>query len=317
MARHLGAEVHVTSRDRDKGDAAVALGAPQREVSFCVPSGNFGDAFAGYVAQRMGLPIRRIVVATNANDIPLPDFRYTRWAASAFGPIIRNRTFFTYGYESIPEARPRNNGVPSVPTEKMRSGDFSELLALGPQYQLYNPFSARLNANGRVQRDPFPGNLIPRVTVRGSGGSTAQCASVCEGTATVEVNAAWERGFLKFDPARYGIVRAPVVEGTIVSGGAVNAWGDAPVRFPGLFCVERPAVEERDAAGDAVDGRRPDVEPEPGERRCLACHRGRAAQLPRDRPEVDAPHHVRAEHRAGAKAGPRQGHRHGPERVPL
>lgn len=98
----------------------------------------------------------------NANNIPLADFRYTRWAATVHGPIIRNKTFFTYGYETIPEARPRNNGTPSVPTEKMRNGDFSELLALGPQYQLYNPFTARLNANGRVQRDPFPGNIIPR-----------------------------------------------------------------------------------------------------------------------------------------------------------
>jgi hypothetical protein len=98
----------------------------------------------------------------NANNIPLTDFSYTRWAASAFGPIIRNKTFFTYGYESIPEARPRNNGTPSVPTEKMRNGDFSELLALGSQYQLYNPFTTRTAPNGRVQRDPFPGNIIPR-----------------------------------------------------------------------------------------------------------------------------------------------------------
>ena len=60
----------------------------------------------------------------NANDIPLPDFRYTRWAATAHGPIVRNKTFFTYGYESIPEARPRNNGTPSVPTEKMRTVTF-------------------------------------------------------------------------------------------------------------------------------------------------------------------------------------------------
>ena len=98
----------------------------------------------------------------NANNIPLTEFRYTRWAASAFGPIVRNKTFFTYGYESIPEARPRNNGTPSVPSEKMRNGDFSELLALGSQYQLYNPFTARLNAAGRVQRDPFVGNIVPR-----------------------------------------------------------------------------------------------------------------------------------------------------------
>lgn len=49
--------------------SAVALGAPERPVSFVVPTGNFGDAFAGYVAHRMGLPIERIVVATNGNDI--------------------------------------------------------------------------------------------------------------------------------------------------------------------------------------------------------------------------------------------------------
>jgi threonine synthase len=49
--------------------AAVALGAPYRPVSFAVPTGNFGDVFAGWVAKRMGLPIERLVIATNQNDI--------------------------------------------------------------------------------------------------------------------------------------------------------------------------------------------------------------------------------------------------------
>ncbi|KNG94821.1 threonine synthase [Pseudaestuariivita atlantica] len=49
--------------------SAVALGAPHRAVSFTVPTGNFGDIFAGYIAKRMGLPIDRLVVATNQNDI--------------------------------------------------------------------------------------------------------------------------------------------------------------------------------------------------------------------------------------------------------
>ena len=49
--------------------AAVALGAPHRPVSFSVPTGNFGDVLAGFVAKRMGLPIERLMVATNANDI--------------------------------------------------------------------------------------------------------------------------------------------------------------------------------------------------------------------------------------------------------
>jgi len=49
--------------------SAVQLGAPHRKVSFTVPTGNFGDIFAGYIAKRMGLPINRLVVATNQNDI--------------------------------------------------------------------------------------------------------------------------------------------------------------------------------------------------------------------------------------------------------
>jgi len=49
--------------------AAVALGAPHRKVAFTVPTGNFGDIYAGYVASRMGLPIERLVIATNVNDI--------------------------------------------------------------------------------------------------------------------------------------------------------------------------------------------------------------------------------------------------------
>jgi hypothetical protein len=105
----------------------------------------------------------------NANNIPIADFRYTRWSAVAGGPVVipgiyngRNKTFFMYGYETLPEARPRNNGTPTVPTEKMRNGDFSELLALGSQYQIYNPFTRRAIAGGRFQQDPFPGNIIPQ-----------------------------------------------------------------------------------------------------------------------------------------------------------
>lgn len=49
--------------------AGVALGAPHRKVSFCVPSANFGNVFAGYMAYKMGLPVERFVIATNANDI--------------------------------------------------------------------------------------------------------------------------------------------------------------------------------------------------------------------------------------------------------
>ena len=49
--------------------AALQLGAPHRPVAFSVPTGNFGDVFAGYVAAKMGLPVARLIVATNINDI--------------------------------------------------------------------------------------------------------------------------------------------------------------------------------------------------------------------------------------------------------
>jgi threonine synthase len=49
--------------------AALQLGAPHRPVAFSVPTGNFGDIFAGYVAAKMGLPVERLIVATNVNDI--------------------------------------------------------------------------------------------------------------------------------------------------------------------------------------------------------------------------------------------------------
>ncbi|MFA7432486.1 MAG: threonine synthase [Gemmobacter sp.] len=49
--------------------AAVSLGAPHRKVAFTVPTGNFGDIYAGSIARAMGLPIERLVIATNQNDI--------------------------------------------------------------------------------------------------------------------------------------------------------------------------------------------------------------------------------------------------------
>lgn len=105
----------------------------------------------------------------NANNIPRSSFYYNRFGGTIGGPVWvpkvyngRNKTFFIYGYEGIYEARPRNNGVPSVPTEAFKRGDFSSLLALGPQYQIYNPFTRRPAAGGRIQSDPFPNNIIPQ-----------------------------------------------------------------------------------------------------------------------------------------------------------
>jgi hypothetical protein len=97
----------------------------------------------------------------NRTATPLPDFTYTRWGGTVGGPVLlpklyngRNRTFFMYGIEGIPEARPRNNGEPTIPSEAMRSGDFTELLAANAGYQLHNPFSATRSGT-TIVRVPF------------------------------------------------------------------------------------------------------------------------------------------------------------------
>jgi hypothetical protein len=103
----------------------------------------------------------------NATKTPRPSFYYNRFGGYASGPVWvpkvykgTNKTFFLYGYEAIREARPRNNGTPTVPTEAMKQGDFSALLRLPNPIVIYNPFTARRLANGRIQRDPFPNNII-------------------------------------------------------------------------------------------------------------------------------------------------------------
>jgi threonine synthase len=59
--------------------SAISLGAPDRPVSFTVPTGNFGDIFAGYAAKKMGLPIDKLVIATNDNDILARTFETGRY----------------------------------------------------------------------------------------------------------------------------------------------------------------------------------------------------------------------------------------------
>nr|WP_155132954.1 threonine synthase [Pseudovibrio flavus] len=68
--------------------SATALGAPHREVSFTVPTGNFGDIFAGYVAYKMGLPIKKLVIATNTNDILARTMESGRYETRGVVPTI-------------------------------------------------------------------------------------------------------------------------------------------------------------------------------------------------------------------------------------
>jgi threonine synthase len=68
--------------------AGAALGAPARPVSFSVPTGNFGNAYAGHLARRLGLPVARLVVGTNSNDILARYFATGRMSIAAVEPTL-------------------------------------------------------------------------------------------------------------------------------------------------------------------------------------------------------------------------------------
>ena len=68
--------------------AAVALGAPEQRVRFCVPTGNFGDVLAGHWARRMGLPVAELVVATNSNDILARLLETGRYGKGGVAPTL-------------------------------------------------------------------------------------------------------------------------------------------------------------------------------------------------------------------------------------
>jgi hypothetical protein len=103
---------------------------------------------------------------------PRGDFTYNRWGGTATGPVFfpklyhgKDHTFFTYAYEGIHESRAMGaaygSGTMTVPTAAEREGDFSALLKLGAQYQIYDPFTRKPAAGGRFQEQPVAGNIIP------------------------------------------------------------------------------------------------------------------------------------------------------------
>ncbi len=68
--------------------AGLALGAPARRISFSVPTGNFGDIYAGYIAKQMGLPIEKLIIATNHNDILARGLKTGTYAPEGVTPSL-------------------------------------------------------------------------------------------------------------------------------------------------------------------------------------------------------------------------------------
>jgi hypothetical protein len=104
---------------------------------------------------------------SNLAGIPAAGFNYQRLGGVMTGPVYipklyhgKNKTFFTFAYEHI-QSNTDLSSILTVPTAAERNGDFSALLALGPQYQIYNPYSRVPAGNGIYQNSPLPGNIIP------------------------------------------------------------------------------------------------------------------------------------------------------------
>jgi len=100
-------------------------------------------------------------------DARIPIWRHQRYGATGSGPIRipglfdgRDKLFWSFGYDGLHVLR--NLGFfGTVPTAAERNGDFSALLALGSQYQIYDPATIKPAAGGRFSRSPLPGNKIP------------------------------------------------------------------------------------------------------------------------------------------------------------
>lgn len=104
----------------------------------------------------------------NRSGQKLPVYQDNRYGASAGAPVVipklyngKNRTFWFFAYEGN-KWTDASLATSTVPTALQRQGDFSELLRLGATYQLYDPRSTVAAANGIFQRQPIPGNVIPR-----------------------------------------------------------------------------------------------------------------------------------------------------------
>ena len=103
----------------------------------------------------------------NASGGAKPGYQDNRYGAALGGPVRipklyngTNKTFFFVGWEGNQWGKPTAN-VGTVPTDAEKNGNFSNLLALGAQYQIYDPASTVAAANGRFSRTPFAGNIIP------------------------------------------------------------------------------------------------------------------------------------------------------------
>jgi len=181
-----------TTNDRGRGYARVAFIPPSAAVSEFKMQSNPYDAAVGHTFG----PVINVSSKGGSNELHGSAYYWAknsafdamnffdnkaglgkvvyqdhRFGATIGGPVLlpklyngRNKTFFFYSWEENRFGQPStSNQTSTVPTAAEHTGDFSALLKLGAAYQIYNPFTTRpAPTAGRYQRDPIPGNIIPK-----------------------------------------------------------------------------------------------------------------------------------------------------------
>lgn len=129
--------------------SAVSLGAPHRKVSFTVPTGNFGDIFAGYIAKKMGLPIEKLVIATNQNDIlhrTMQTGAYTKEGVTpSMSPSMDIQVSSNFE-RALFDAYGRDGGAVAQLMDELKSGEFK--VSQGAMESLRDTFTS-----GRASED--------------------------------------------------------------------------------------------------------------------------------------------------------------------
>lgn len=143
--------------------SAVSLGAPHRKVSFTVPTGNFGDIFAGYIAKKMGLPIDKLVIATNQNDIlhrTMETGAYTKEGVTpSISPSMDIQVSSNFE-RALFDAYGRDGGAVAQLMEELKEGSFT--ISQGAMESLREHF-----ASGRVSEDETKATIAQEFTATG------------------------------------------------------------------------------------------------------------------------------------------------------
>ena len=143
--------------------SAVSLGAPHRAVSFTVPTGNFGDIFAGYIARKMGLPIDRLVIATNQNDILDRALRAGEYRTNGVKPSISPSMDIqvSSNFErALFDAYGRDGAAIAQLMDEMKSGGFA--ISQGALHSLRETFTS-----GRCDEDETRATIAATLAATG------------------------------------------------------------------------------------------------------------------------------------------------------